>query len=151
MRVLVLIDTFIGGGGGAERLAGAIAVHLPPERYEVDVCTTPTPPDDTLATALRRSRVVHVDIARSGRFDLLAFRRLIRILRRERIDVLHAHMFGSNLWGTLFGRLCRVPIVVAHGHSWSYVGHPVRRVLHRGVIPVTPIPSSPSRAPAAIA
>ena len=60
---------------------------------------------------------------------MLAFRRLIRFLREERIDILHAHMFGSNVWGTVFGRLCRVPVVIAHEHTWSYVGQPLRRLL----------------------
>lgn len=134
IRVLVLIDAFRRRGGGAERLAIAIAVHLPRERYEVYVCTTRTPFDESLAMALGRTGVRHVDMARRGRLDLLAFRRLIRILRDERIDILHAHMFGSNVWGSLFGRLCRVPVVIAHEHTWSYVGQPLRRLIDRRVI-----------------
>jgi glycosyltransferase involved in cell wall biosynthesis len=43
-------------------------------------------------------------------------------------------MFGSNVWGTVFGRLCRVPVIVAHEHSWSYVGQPLRRLLDRELI-----------------
>ena len=35
IKVLVLLDTFVWGGGGAERLAIAIATHLPADRYEV--------------------------------------------------------------------------------------------------------------------
>lgn len=134
IRVLILIDSFVRGGGGAERLAVGIARNLPPERYEVFVCTTRTSADDSLAAALEHSGVRHLDIARSGRLDLLAFRRLIRFLREQRIDVVHAHMFGSNLWGTLFGRACRVPVVIAHEHSWSYVGEPLRRLLDGAVI-----------------
>ena len=34
---------------------------------------------------------------------------------RHRFDVLHSHMFGSNLWGTLVGAACRVPVVIAAG------------------------------------
>lgn len=95
------------------------------------VCTTRTPPDKTLATALEGTAARHVDIARTSRWDLLAFRRLVRFLCRQRIDILHAHMIGSNVWGSLFGRLCRVPVVIAHEHSWSYVGQPLRRLTDR--------------------
>jgi glycosyltransferase involved in cell wall biosynthesis len=38
-------------------------------------------------------------------------------------------MFGSNVWGTLLGRLARVPVIVAHEHTWSYEGQPVRKLL----------------------
>jgi glycosyltransferase involved in cell wall biosynthesis len=134
IRVVMLIPTFTLGGGGAERLAIAIATNLPPERYEAWICTTGTPGDNSLAVALQDTGVRHVDLARSGTLDLLAARRLIGFLRRKRIDVLHAHQFGSNLWGTVIGRLCRVPVVIAHEHSWSYVGQPLRRLLDRMVI-----------------
>jgi glycosyltransferase involved in cell wall biosynthesis len=134
IRVLILIDAFVNGGAGAERVAIGIAVHLPPQRYAVHVCTTRRQPDASLAAALEHTGVRHLDLARSGRLDVLAFRRLIRLLRDERIDVLHAHMFGSNLWGVLFGRLCRVPVVIAHEHSWSYAGEPLRRLLDGAVI-----------------
>jgi glycosyltransferase involved in cell wall biosynthesis len=43
-------------------------------------------------------------------------------------------MFGSNLWGTLAGRLCRVGVVIAHEQTWSYEGNLVRRWLDGFVI-----------------
>jgi glycosyltransferase involved in cell wall biosynthesis len=43
-------------------------------------------------------------------------------------------MFGSNIWGTVLGRLTRVPVIVAHEHTWSYEGRPLRRVLDRELI-----------------
>jgi glycosyltransferase involved in cell wall biosynthesis len=55
-------------------------------------------------------------------------------LRRERFDVVHTHMFGSNAWGTLIGRLARVPAIVAHEHTWSFEGRPLRRLVDRDVI-----------------
>ena len=58
----------------------------------------------------------------------------VDILKRERIDVLHAHMFGSNIWGTLIGRLRRVPVVIAQEHTWSYRGRPFRRLMDGYVI-----------------
>jgi DNA-binding response OmpR family regulator len=36
----------------------------------------------------------------------------LRLLRRERIDVLHSHKFGANVWGVVMGRLARVPVIV---------------------------------------
>jgi hypothetical protein len=46
---------------------------------------------------------------------------VVRMLRRERVDVLHTHLFGSNTWGRLLGRLAGVPVIIAHEH-WSSRG-----------------------------
>jgi glycosyltransferase involved in cell wall biosynthesis len=56
------------------------------------------------------------------------------LLRTGKFDVVHAHMFGSNVWGTILGRLCGVPVVIAHEHNWSYSGELMRRVIDRHVI-----------------
>jgi glycosyltransferase involved in cell wall biosynthesis len=55
------------------------------------------------------------------------------------VDVLHAHKFGSNVWGTLIGRLVRVPVVLAHEQSWasarfSAAGPRVRAFIDRELI-----------------
>ena len=38
-------------------------------------------------------------------------------LSQQRIDVIHAHMFGSNLWGSVLGRLTGVPVILAHARG----------------------------------
>jgi glycosyltransferase involved in cell wall biosynthesis len=43
-------------------------------------------------------------------------------------------MFGSNVWGTIIGRLAGVPVVIAHEHGWSFTGRPLRRLLNREVV-----------------
>ncbi len=38
--------------------------------------------------------------------------RLIGMIRRERIDILHAHGYGASLWARLAGHLLRLPVIV---------------------------------------
>ena len=38
-------------------------------------------------------------------------------------------MFGSNVWGTIIGRLARTPVIVAQEQTWSYEGKPIRKLL----------------------
>jgi len=38
-------------------------------------------------------------------------------------------MFGSNIWGSLFGRAFRVPVVVAHEQTWDHGARRLRRAL----------------------
>jgi glycosyltransferase involved in cell wall biosynthesis len=129
----MLLDLLGPASGGAERVAVELAAHLPRDRFSAAVCATRRiePPWDAM---LRERGVPHFALGRRSSADVLPFGRLTRVLRRERIDVLHAHMFGSNVWATVVGRAARVPVVVAHEHSWDYIGRPVRRILDRRLI-----------------
>ena len=133
VRVLMLLDLLGPASGGAERVAVELAAHLPRDRFATAVCATRRvePPWDAM---LRERGVPWFALARRSSADVLPFGRLARVLRREKIDVLHAHMFGSNVWATVVGRAARVPVVVAHEHSWDYIGQPVRRMLDRRLI-----------------
>ncbi len=131
-RVVMLVNR-LNRGGGAERVAAALATHLPRDRFQVTVVTTRSGNGPLLDSLLAQS-IRHVALERRGRFDLLQFRRLVALLRAERPDVIHAHMFGSNLWGAVFGRLAGIPVVIAHEHTWSYDGQYVRRWLDGHVI-----------------
>ena len=132
-KVLTLLDWFHDGTGGAERFAVGLAIALPRDRYEMWFCTTRTGSGELL-DQMEKAGVRHFSLNRKRRFEVLPFLRLVRFLRRERFDVLHAHMFGSNLWGTIVARLAGVPAVIAHEHTWSYEGQRMRRFLDGYVI-----------------
>jgi glycosyltransferase involved in cell wall biosynthesis len=55
------------------------------------------------------------------------------MLRSGRVDVVHAHKFGSNLWAALLTPRGRLPVLLAHEHSWSYE-RALRRFVDREVI-----------------
>jgi glycosyltransferase involved in cell wall biosynthesis len=128
IRVLFLIESLDYDPGGAERLVVALATHLPRDRFDVTVCTTRAV-EGELISQVRAAGIRHLALDRRSRLNVFAWRALTRFLRRERVDVLHAHMWGSNFWGCLLGRLCRVPVVIAHEHTWAYRGKPYRRLL----------------------
>lgn len=114
--------------GGGERLAALIAMHLDPERFD-RVLISSRPSTGPLREQVEASGVeLHV-LERHGRFDLRTWAQLARSLHERRVDVLHAHKFGSNVAGTVVGRAARIPVVVAHEHTWSYEGQPVRKLL----------------------
>lgn len=141
VRVVTLID-LIGPIGGAERLAALLASRLDRERFDPSVCVSywdPARAGDGSAMAnaiaeLEEDGVRVIGLGRTGTRDVLQWRRLVRELRRGDVDVLHAHKFGSNLWGALVGTLARTPVVVAHEHTWSFEGEPMRKLLDRHVI-----------------
>jgi glycosyltransferase involved in cell wall biosynthesis len=129
----MLLDRLTTGGGGAEVFTVGLAKHLPRERFDVRVCATRYA-KGFLVEELRDAGIPLVVLDRHGRADLRPLLSLRRYLRRERIDVLHAHMFGSNFWGTVIGRLAGTPAVIAHEHTWSYQGQPLRKLIDGRVI-----------------
>jgi glycosyltransferase involved in cell wall biosynthesis len=142
VHVLTLVD-HLGTTGGAEHLALDIATRLSPSRFRSTLCAhrftwnLPRPLSDDERYALelmRETGTSFLPLARRSRAAIWQWRRLATYLRRERVDVLHAHMFGSNAWGTAIGRLARVSVIVAHEHTWSFEGEPIRQLLDRELI-----------------
>lgn len=57
--------------------------------------------------------------------DLLAFWRLVRIIRREKPLIVHTHTSKAGILGRWAAFLCRVPVIIhtPHGHVfWGYFG-----------------------------
>jgi glycosyltransferase involved in cell wall biosynthesis len=139
LKVVQLTDR-VGTHGGAEHLTMQIAERLDPARFESIVCATRFSDSEReketvedAAVALRAAGVRFLGLDRRTRAHVHAWWPLVRLLRRERVDVIHAHKFGSNIWGVVFGRLCGVPVVVTHEHGWSFEGGP-KMIIDRELI-----------------
>jgi glycosyltransferase involved in cell wall biosynthesis len=133
LKVVTLVDGLSGLGGG-ERVAAELAMRLDPDRFESVFCVTRPRWGPGREESLRAAGVRTLTLRRNSAKNLLAWRPLISLLRRERTDILHCHKYGSNIWGAMVGRLCGVPVIVAHEHVWSYEGQALRRLLDRYLI-----------------
>jgi glycosyltransferase involved in cell wall biosynthesis len=133
VRVLMLIDQLFPASGGAERFAVGLAAHLPRDRFQTVVCASRFV-QDPWVEFMRDSGVPWFALGRRRHNDVWPFVRLLRFLVAQRVDVLHAHMFGSNVWGSLLGSAAGVPVVIAHEQTWDYQGRPLRKFLDGRVI-----------------
>jgi glycosyltransferase involved in cell wall biosynthesis len=131
LRVLTVVDSLL--PAGAETVARRIALGLDQTRFESTICSTrPSTPE--AVAAVRAAGVDVLELGRSSKADLLSWLPLVRLLRSGEIDVVHAHKFGSNLWLALLSHLAHVPVLLAHEHSWSYAGSPLRRFADRELV-----------------
>jgi glycosyltransferase involved in cell wall biosynthesis len=67
-----------------------------------------------------------------GKFDPRNLIKLLRLLRRERVDIIHAHGYGACTWGRLAGHLLRLPAIVherCNTHRVPLYQRPVERLL----------------------
>lgn len=131
-RILYLVDR-AGGLGGAEQLSMSVVSRLDPERFERFVCFTRSS-DPSVDRELRAAGVEIFHLHRSSRYDLRAWVRFIRFLRRMRFDIVHSHKHGANVWGAVGTTIARTPIFFAHEHSWSFEGDRRRILLDRFLI-----------------
>jgi glycosyltransferase involved in cell wall biosynthesis len=136
LRVLTMTDGIVGGGEG---LARQISQRLDPERFESTLCATrwqatQSPEEEQALAELAEAGTDFIGMTRSSRFDLGEWRTLLREMRERRIDVLHTHKIGSNFWGAMLAPRVPVPVFIAHEHTWSWEGQPLRRLIDRRLI-----------------
>jgi glycosyltransferase involved in cell wall biosynthesis len=129
---VAVVDSLVGGGGG-ERVAAQMVERLDPARFDRTFCVT-RPSAAALLDELRAAGVRVLELDRGAQFDLRSWQPLIRLLRDERVHVLHSHKFGSNVWCALIARRVRVPVFVTHEHSWSFTDDRLRVALDRRLI-----------------
>lgn len=105
--------------GGAENLLLSILRRLDPARYQSVVCTLGE--RGALATQVEALGVslVELGLMRGGGGRGRAVRALAELLRRERIDLLHAHLYHANLIGRLAARRAGIPCVISIHNTYT--------------------------------
>jgi glycosyltransferase involved in cell wall biosynthesis len=126
LRVLHLITRL--PVGGAERLLVDVARGLDPQRFTSVVCCIQERGE--LAAELEACGIaVHcLERMRTKRFDWRAIGDLGSLMREQRIDVVHSHLYHANLYGRLAARRARVPAVATVHNTYA------KRKLHRELL-----------------
>lgn len=113
IRVLQLCEHFGNRTASFHGVARSFELWLPEldrPPFRVLLCSRATP----AAVALERFRKIGVEPLSLGygKLNPRNLFRLIRIIRRERIDVLHLHGYGASTWGRIAGHLLGIPAIV---------------------------------------
>jgi len=112
-RLKVMLVTVGLGIGGTETQILEIASRLDRNRFDVLVCGLKK--DRVVAEELRARGIRVSTLDGLGKGDLRVLYRLVRLIRAERPDIIHAFLGVANLASSLAGRLVGVPVIV-----WSY-------------------------------
>jgi glycosyltransferase involved in cell wall biosynthesis len=109
MRVLWLIDSLT--LGGAEALVPTFARAVDPERVRLQVAFLKSLGGNPFERELLAAGVPLTHLRARHLRDVGAFRRLVRLVREQRIEVIHAHLTYAAIWGGLCARVTGVPMV----------------------------------------
>ena len=109
-RVLQLLAT--GGNGGAQESYTGLLLRLDRAKYDVRALSL------SAGSAVQRLRALGVAAeVIEAEDDEAAVRELAAWLRREEIDLVHAHMFRAEVVGTRASVAAGVPVIAATVHS----------------------------------
>ena len=125
MKVLHVITGL--GVGGAELQLRSILQHT---RHTSEVVTLYNP--GPVADMIRSDGTIVHDLHMTGNTELPALRRLYRLIRDGRFDVVHAHLYRSQIYGRTAAWLARTPVVLSTEHSIGET-HLERRQMTSGV------------------
>ena len=114
LKVLWLIKGL--GGGGAEKLLESSLPYLNRQAFQYQVAYFLTRKNALVPQFERAGVPVHC-LNINKPYDLSAFWKLIRLLQKEDIDILHIHSPYPAILGRLAGRLTRVKAIIYTEHA----------------------------------
>jgi glycosyltransferase involved in cell wall biosynthesis len=130
-KVLWLIKGL--GLGGAEKLLALAAPHLDRNRYEYQVAFL-LPWKTALVAELEATGIPVTCLNHRVNWDLRVISRIARLLQREQIDILHAHLPYTGIVGRIAAQLAGTPHVMYTEHNVQERYHPLTRVLHQATL-----------------
>ncbi|BBO88534.1 glycosyltransferase family 4 protein [Desulfosarcina ovata] len=111
INILHAIDT--GGPGGAETVFINLVTGLEKHNCRSHAVI---PRKGWVHEQLNDRGVVPIIVKSKGGFSFKYLYHLIRIIKSKKIDIVLSHLFGSNVYCSLAGLICRVPVIsVFHG------------------------------------
>lgn len=122
LNILHLIET--SEPGGAETVLAYIADNLDKDRYRSIVCVLE---HGWLTDHLDNLGIPHVMIENRWSYDPVFLFKLLRLIRREKIDLIHSHEFMMTVYGSVAARIARIPHVGTI-HGKVYYPNKQRRV-----------------------
>lgn len=121
-RIKVLQFICPSGFYGAEMWILALASHLNPAKIECSLAITHESSDQNLELYKRFDSLglKSHKIPMNGRFDIRCVTRLVKLIKKNRIDILHTHGYKSDILGLVAARIAGITIVsTPHGFENS--------------------------------
>ncbi len=119
-KILYLITKSTWGGAG--RYVYDLATNIPVENFEVVVALGGSGElKDRLETQNIRTITIPTlqrDVVLWG--EIKAFLNLVKIIHKERPDILHTNSSKAGVLGALAGRIVRTPKIIFTAHGWAF-------------------------------
>lgn len=105
--------------GGAEIVVKNLIFSLDPNKF-LPVFVSIRPLGKIGAEISKQVRVISLEAGR--KFNPMFIWRLFILMKKEKPDILHCHLFHANLIGRIIGRIVRTPFIISTVHSDNFGG-----------------------------
>lgn len=106
INILHVIDTR--GPGGAESIYLGLIENLPKDKFRSFAVVSGT---GYVLDKLRESKANVSIIQSKGSFNIKYLIKLMLLVRKYKIDIIQAHLFGSSVYCSLVGFICKIPVI----------------------------------------
>ena len=100
--------------GGAEQVVVDLVKKLDRQNFEPLVCCLNE--KGRSASQVEKLGVKVIALHKKPKIDLFIIPKLVCLMKMEKVDLIHTHLFTANLWGRIAAKLAGVPVVSSeHG------------------------------------
>ncbi len=132
MKIVLLIDFLQSVFGGTERHIFELCRNIDRTAFEpVVACLSK---GDRFLGQIEKMGIKTIGLKVERIYSMEGLRRGLwfrDMLKKEKADVLMTHHFGSDIWGTVFGRMADVPVIVSNRRDAGFWRRPRHILLYR--------------------
>ena len=109
-----------GSGGGTENVIINAAVSISPDRFRTMVAYLRNNKDNLspIAKRMRENKIEYYEFPGTRFFDIRQINKLLKLIKQNNVDILHAHDAKSDLYGYILKRICPGITFISTAHGW---------------------------------
>lgn len=111
-KIKILYLTTSSHLAGTEKMIYELVNRINKESFEVSVCTLKDD-DGDLLSKLKEKGIQTRTLNLNSKWQFLKALKLVKIIRGFKPDILQSFLFFDNILARIFGKICRVPIIIS--------------------------------------
>ncbi|MBU1130831.1 glycosyltransferase [Patescibacteria group bacterium] len=115
--------------GGAERLVLDLIKNLNPRLFEIHLLTVKG--GGGLWTEFKKTGINICLYNKKTKLGLLTLWRLKKYFQKNRIQIVHTHLFAGDTWGRLAAKWAGAPIIISTEHNINLDEGPAKKIIKR--------------------
>jgi glycosyltransferase involved in cell wall biosynthesis len=119
------------GYGGAERFLIDLIKNTDREKYEISVlCVIEGGP---LVKELELNGIHPFIIEKKTKLGISTIWKIYKYLEKEKIQIVHTHLFAGDTWGRIAAVLAQTPIIISTEHSVNFNEGIIKRLIKKNL------------------
>lgn len=108
-----------GSGGGPEKTILLSGEVIDRKRFNMFIVYLKGADDKSFGVTekARGLDINYIEIGENGKFDLAALTKIMRLIKRHKIDIVHTHGYKPDFYGWVLSKMCGIRLV-ATMHGW---------------------------------